>query len=145
MGSFGIDFGGRGDETLERCCNPPDDSRPSDFPESPYLYLKEENCDGTELCFTSNPLVADGWKYCVRDAAARLMDELRVEGGQELNYTVEDAMAAQCEVVYYDWLRNPMLVRQPKPEKCSTGVMQASRISKRVLLGVILGVAAFLS
>ncbi|KAK7917783.1 hypothetical protein PG985_011391 [Apiospora marii] len=139
-GSFGIDFGDRGDEAFKNCCNPPDA-----LPNSTFLYLNETNCGGMKFCFMNNPWVGNSWTYCVQDAATRLMEELRAESGQEFNYTVEDAIVAECEVVYYDWLRNPMLVRKPNPQKCSVGVLQASWMSKGVFLGVLLATTVFLS
>ncbi|KAK8071334.1 hypothetical protein PG997_011537 [Apiospora hydei] len=142
-GTFGLDFGPRGDDAFERCCHPPDNQRLPGWDPIPYLYQKEKNCGGMNFCFTADPTAAQNWTWCVQHAAARLMDEFRAEG-QVLNFTVEEAVEAECEVVYYDWLRNPMLVRQPNPEKCLSGAIQASGVSIRVLLLVGLVASVYL-
>lgn len=71
------------------------------------------------------------------------MDELRAEGRQS-NFTAEEAIDAECEVVYYDWLRNPMLVRDPNPENCSAGIVQAKLATTILMLGAMLAVAAII-
>lgn len=109
----------------------------------PILYQKERNCGGMNFCFTSSLQTAQNWTYCVQNAAARLMDDLRAEG-EQLNYTAEEAIDTGCEVVYYDWLKNPMLVREPNPEKCSLGVVRAKLAPTTPMLGAILAVAAII-
>ncbi|KAK8024509.1 hypothetical protein PG993_012575 [Apiospora rasikravindrae] len=130
-GSLGIDFGDRGDEAFKACCDPPG------YRDTTVLYQKEKDCGGMNFCFTDNPVAAQNWTWCVQDAASRLMDELRAEG-EQFNFTVEEAMEAECEVVYYDWLRDPMLVRQPNPEKCLSGAVQRGGMSARVVLFTVL-------
>ncbi|KAK8876708.1 hypothetical protein PGQ11_001654 [Apiospora arundinis] len=138
-GSLGIDFGDRGDKAFTSCCSPPDAI------EQHFLYQKEKNCGGMNFCYTSNPLAANNWTYCVHQAANKLMNEFRAEGLLQFNYTAEEALEAECEVVYYDWLRYPMKVKEPDRKKCVTsGVVQTRIAMVPLLLSAMLAVAVTL-
>ncbi|KAK6857418.1 hypothetical protein PG995_007605 [Apiospora arundinis] len=140
-GSLGLDFGDRGDEAFRGCCDPPEDLPPG-FTKGNVLYQKEKNCGGMNFCFTTNVWTAHNWTDCVHKAANKLMDEFRAEGSLQFNYTAEEALEAECEVVYYDWLRYPMKVKEPDRKKCVTsGVVQTRIAMVPLLLSAMLAVA----